>query len=280
MVQRLTASRTRATNPRATSRQRRNSVPRGCQVPDTPTHFDAELPVGGGDLLGALDLFGFAQAIGSVFARVGPGGAAKRCYGLGAEWARIAVDRSTVEPSPRDWRFKNRAWEDHPFYRRLCRSYLAWAEAIMGLVDDAGLDWRTDERARFVVNNLTAALAPTNLFPLNPDAWERAFETAGRSVLRGWRNICRDIVENRGRPRTVETRCVRTGPYPRGNAGCSGLPERGVRAHPIRADDRCGVGDPCRRGATANQQVLRHGPVARAGASWSMRSGEDSRSTP
>jgi polyhydroxyalkanoate synthase subunit PhaC len=174
-------------------------------VPDTPTRFDAELPVGGGDLLGALDLFGFAQAIGSVFARVGPGGAAKRCYGLGAEWARIAVDRSTVEPSPRDWRFKNRAWEDHPFYRRLCRSYLAWADAIMAFVDDAGLDWRTDERARFVVNNLTAALAPTNLFPLNPDAWERAFETAGRSVLRGWRNICRDIVENRGRPRTVET---------------------------------------------------------------------------
>ena len=113
-------------------------------------------------------------------------------------------NRSSVGPSSRDWRFKNRAWEQHPLYRRVGRAYLAWTETLLGLVDDADLDWRTDELARFVLNNLTAALAPTNFFLLNPDACERAFETAGRSVLRGWRNIGRDLLKNHGRPRTVD----------------------------------------------------------------------------
>ncbi len=173
-------------------------------MPDTPTRSESELAVGGGDLLGAMDLFGFAQALGSVMSRVGLPGAANRAWQLGMEWTRIASNRSSVGPSSRDWRFKNRAWEQHPLYRRVGRAYLAWTETLLGLVDDADLDWRTDELARFVLNNLTAALAPTNFFLLNPDACERAFETAGRSVLRGWRNIGRDLLKNHGRPRTVD----------------------------------------------------------------------------
>lgn len=173
-------------------------------MPDTPTRSEAEVAVGGGELLGAMDPFGFAQALGSVMLRVGLPGAANRAWQLGMEWTRIATNRSSVGPSSRDWRFKNRAWEQHPLFRRLGQAYLAWTEALLGLVDDADLDWRTDERARFVLNNLAAALAPTNFFLLNPDACERAFETAGRSVLRGWRNIGRDLLQNYGRPRTVD----------------------------------------------------------------------------
>ena len=53
------------------------------------------------------------------------------------------------------------------------------------------------------MRNLTSALAPTNVFLLNPDACERAFETGGKSVVRGLRNMGRDIVTNRGVPRSV-----------------------------------------------------------------------------
>ncbi len=173
-------------------------------MPDKPTRSEAALAVGVGELLGAMDPFGFTEALGSVMTRVGLPGAARRVWQLGIECVRIASNRSSVGPSSRDWRFKNRAWEQNPFYRRLGQGYLAWAEALLGLVDDADLDWRTDERARFLVNNLTAALAPTNFFLLNPDACERAFETAGRSVLRGFRNFGLDVLHNRGRPRTVD----------------------------------------------------------------------------
>ena len=173
-------------------------------MPDTPIRSEAEIAVGGGDLLGAMDLFGFAGALGSVLTRAGPSGAARRARSLLVELARIAADRSDIVPAPRDWRFKNRAWQDNPVFRRLARSYLAWAEAVLGLVDDADLDWRTDERARFVLHNVTAACAPTNAFLLNPDALERAFETGGRSVLRGWRNVGRDVLHNHGLPRTVD----------------------------------------------------------------------------
>ncbi len=155
------------------------------------------------DYWAALDQLELVQALRSVAARTAVTGLPKRSWKLGLEWAKIAVGRSEVRPAPRDWRFKNRAWEEHPVFSRLGRAYLAWVDALFGLIDDAELDWRTAERARCAVRNLTSALAPTNVFLLNPDACERAFETGGKSIVRGLRNVGRDIVQNRGVPRSV-----------------------------------------------------------------------------
>ena len=44
-------------------------------------------------------------------------------------------------------------------------------------MDDAHLDWRTEERAKLATTIVTSSLAPTNVGLLNPDALERAFET-------------------------------------------------------------------------------------------------------
>ncbi len=153
--------------------------------------------------MGALDQLGLLQALQSVASHTAVSGIPRRSWQLGLEWARIAVGRSGVRPSPRDWRFKNRAWEEHPLFSRLGRAYLAWVDALFGLIDDADLDWRTEERARCAMRNLTSALAPTNLFLLNPDACERAFETGGSSIVRGLRNLAQDIVHNNGVPRSV-----------------------------------------------------------------------------
>ena len=170
-------------------------------MPDVADHVESELAIGGGNDVGAFDLMGFAEALGAVATRTLFPAAPKRALGLGVEWARIALNRSEVRPTAKDWRFANRAWEEHPVFKRLGRSYLAWVDAVMGLLSDADLDWRTEERARFVLNNLTAAVAPTNFFLFNPDAYERAFETGGVSVLRSARNVGRDVRHNRGRPR-------------------------------------------------------------------------------
>jgi polyhydroxyalkanoate synthase len=86
----------------------------------------------------------------------------------------------------------------------MCQSYLAWTRTALELVDDAQFDWRTAERAKLATVLLTAALSPTNAPLLNPDVVERAYETGGRSVVKGLGNIARDVVGNRGFPRSVD----------------------------------------------------------------------------
>ena len=56
------------------------------------------------------------------------------------------------------------------------------------------------EQARFVVNALTSALAPTNTLLGNPAALKRAFETGGRSVVRGLGHMVDDLRHNGGLP--------------------------------------------------------------------------------
>jgi polyhydroxyalkanoate synthase len=154
-------------------------------------------------VLGRVDPLGLAGAVVQVGRRTASNALPRRAVGLGVELAKVAVGRSSVAPDPKDWRFENRAWKENPVFHRLCQSYLAWTRTALELVDDAQLDWRTAERAKLATVLLTAALAPTNAPLLNPDVVERAFETGGRSVIKGLGNISRDVAGNRGFPRSV-----------------------------------------------------------------------------
>ncbi len=157
-----------------------------------------------GGRFGRIDRLGLTGACAQVVARTATGAAPKRLAGLGFELAKIAVGKSSVTPESRDWRFKNKAWEQNPALRRLCQTYLAWSQTTNDLVDDAHLDWRTEERAKLATGLLTSALAPTNNPLLNPDALERAFQTKGRSIASGIGNISKDITTNKGLPRSSD----------------------------------------------------------------------------
>ena len=66
-----------------------------------------------------------------------------------------------------------------------CRPTSRVGGTVAGLVDDAGLDWRTDLRARFVLDNLLDALAPTN-FPLtNPQVLKETIDRGGENLVTG-----------------------------------------------------------------------------------------------
>jgi polyhydroxyalkanoate synthase len=138
--------------------------------------------------------------------RVGAAG-----LGLAREMTRVALGRSAVEPPKGDWRFDDATWHDNPAYRRMMQSYLAWCEAVTGLAEGSGLDWRSEERAKFGLNLLTSAAAPTNFLPTNPAAVKRSFETGGRSLWRGARNMVRDWRSNGGMPSQVDRSSFRMG---------------------------------------------------------------------
>jgi polyhydroxyalkanoate synthase len=61
---------------------------------------------------------------------------ARAAASFGAELARIAVGRSTVELPRQDHRFDDPAWREHPAYRRLAQGYLVWEAALNDVVEN------------------------------------------------------------------------------------------------------------------------------------------------
>jgi polyhydroxyalkanoate synthase len=139
-----------------------------------------------------------------------PGRVTRRVGGLGSELARIAVGSSDVAPAKGDRRFGDRGWQESWLFSRLMQSYLALEGAADGLVDDASLDARTDRRARFMVENLLDAIAPTN-FPLtNPAVLKETIDRGGGNLVKGGRRFVRDVSMGR-LPAMVDTSKFRVG---------------------------------------------------------------------
>jgi polyhydroxyalkanoate synthase len=115
-----------------------------------------------------------------------------------AELGRVAAGRSAVEPSKRDRRFADPAWTGNPVLHRICQAYLVNGAALENLVDEADLDWRSEQRLRFAVQMLVDALAPTNHPLLNPAALKAALDSGGRNYLNGLRQF---VVDMRSEPR-------------------------------------------------------------------------------
>jgi polyhydroxyalkanoate synthase len=122
------------------------------------------------------------------------------------EYARIAVGRSTLAPSPGDRRFADRAWNENGLFRRSLQSYVALGQALDRCVDGVGLDGASKERARFAVSLFVDALAPTNFLATNPAALRKLAQTKGVSAVRGVANLLEDVASGRRLPRQVDER--------------------------------------------------------------------------
>ena len=120
------------------------------------------------------------------------------------ELGRIATGDSALAPDAKDKRFADPAWTSSAAYRSLAQCYLAWSGALSRLVDEAKLDGRNAERARFIVSLFVDALAPTNSIAGNPTALKKLVETNGASFVRGLENFWNDLVRNGGLPAQVD----------------------------------------------------------------------------
>ena len=104
-----------------------------------------------------------------------------RLGGLAGELARIGSGRSRLEPEPKDRRFLDPAWRSNPLLHRILQAHLAAAGTLDGLVDDADLDERMNERIMLLAANLIAAVAPSNVAVLNPAALKAGLDSGGLS---------------------------------------------------------------------------------------------------
>jgi polyhydroxyalkanoate synthase subunit PhaC len=183
------------------------------------------LPDAAVDIAGALDLLLADGALG-VTRRFRPDGAALRlavrlarrpqrvageAAALGAELARIAGGRSQVAPDRRDRRFADPAWSQNPLLRRTMQAYLATGQSAERVLAGADLDWRDNERLRFVLMNLTAAASPSNN-PLLSPAWLKALvDSGGLSAARGLRALAGDLATAPRVPTMVEPSAFEVG---------------------------------------------------------------------
>src|SRR5262249_536160 len=140
-----------------------------------------------------------------------PALAAQQCMALVAEFGRIAIGSSSLAPDPKDRRFAAPAWRENAAFRVLAQSYFAWASALHHFVDEARIDPRNAERARFLISLFVDALSPTNSLPGNPAALKKAVETGGASLLLGLENFIGDFIHNGGLPAQVDTRSFAVG---------------------------------------------------------------------
>ena len=88
----------------------------------------------------------------------------------------------------------------------MAQGYLAWGNALNRFLDDAKLDKRDAERARFVLSLIVDAMAPTNSLAGNPAALKKLIETGGASLVHGLENFVGDLIRNGGLPAQVDTR--------------------------------------------------------------------------
>ncbi|SFO73000.1 polyhydroxyalkanoate synthase [Geodermatophilus dictyosporus] len=178
---------------------------RAADAERAPRDTPQGVPVEGGEPVTLPTTRGMVRGVAATFAQPRP--LAREAVRLGRDALRILRGTDEIAPSPKDARFADPAWSLNPGYRRLVQSYLATTGALDRLVEDfaaGGADWREVEQVRFLFNALTSAMAPTNTLLGNPAALKRAFDTAGRSLVRGARNALSDLVHNGGMPSQVD----------------------------------------------------------------------------
>jgi polyhydroxyalkanoate synthase len=128
----------------------------------------------------------------------------RRAVELATELAGIAAGTSAIAPERRDHRFSDPAWSTNSLFRRTLQTYLALARTSEALLADAELDWRDNQRLKFVLTNLVAASAPSNNPFLNPAAWKACIDTGGLSLVRGMRAFASDMASAPHIPTMVE----------------------------------------------------------------------------
>jgi polyhydroxyalkanoate synthase len=130
---------------------------------------------------------------------------ARRLGELGAEAGRILTGTSTLAPRRGDRRFTDVAWTENPLLKRLVQLYLAGSHTAEQLVIEADLDPHERKRVRFFLENVIRATAPSNVPLVNPASAKAVIDTAGLSLVRGGKQLVKDLASPPRVPEMVDS---------------------------------------------------------------------------
>jgi poly[(R)-3-hydroxyalkanoate] polymerase subunit PhaC len=127
------------------------------------------------------------------------------------ELGSIAAGKSERMPKAGDRRFSDATWKDSTLHSGLLKAYLAWGDAVSGLVDKTSLSEIDKARAHLVTEILIDALAPTNALLTNPAAVRKFVDSGGQSIWSGLKNYLDDLTRNGGMPSMVDRSAFKVG---------------------------------------------------------------------
>ncbi|HEX7538408.1 MAG TPA: alpha/beta fold hydrolase [Dermatophilaceae bacterium] len=164
-----------------------------------------------------------ADPVAFLRSLVAAGGAlAKNPAGTAAAGGRLAIglaaavsaagaralggdESGPVSPAKSDRRFNDPAYSENALYYLLEQQYLLSSQMVAELLDAADLNPTQEMKARFAATFIVDALSPTNTLAGNPAALRKAFDTGGRSVFTGAKNMLDDLLHNGGWPSQVDS---------------------------------------------------------------------------
>src|SRR6202043_2680025 len=106
----------------------------------------------------------------------------------GSAVRRLAGEQTmpAISPSPRAKRFADPEWKSNQFFDFVMQLYLLSTQWAQELVRDAeGVDPHTRKKAEFYVQQISNALAPSNLFLTNPEILRETLASSGDNLVRG-----------------------------------------------------------------------------------------------
>ncbi|MGH3972533.1 MAG: PHA/PHB synthase family protein [Pseudonocardiaceae bacterium] len=123
---------------------------------------------------------------------------------MSAALRSMGLDREgPVEPG-KDPRYSDPAWTSNALFYLVRQQHALLEGLLQELLDRAtDLDDTTRRKADFALRQMLDAMAPTNWLLTNPAALKKAFDTGGLSLVRGARNLARDVATNKGMPRQI-----------------------------------------------------------------------------
>ncbi|MFU8815917.1 MAG: PHA/PHB synthase family protein [Pseudomonadales bacterium] len=168
-----------------------------------------------------VDLRAIVDSWGVILgrARAQPAAVLESTRHLGAELARIWLSSSDLAADPADARFADPAWQEHPVFRRIGQSYLAWSRSLDDWLARSGLEGIDRERARFVLDAARDVLAPVNVLVSNPQALRTLRESGGKSLIAGLKNFVDDLQHNHGYPAVADRHAFELGQDVAASAG-------------------------------------------------------------
>ncbi len=109
------------------------------------------------------------------------------------------VKVASASPQKGDRRFNDEEWHNNPFFKFIMDNYLLWSQWLEDIAHQLkNLDPDTALKVQFFLRQLRDAMAPTNIFWLNPQALRRTLDTQGANILQGIENLLQDLEKGEG----------------------------------------------------------------------------------
>ena len=161
------------------------------------------------------DEFGVQKAFGEVIQKMVAhpdklvAAQTKYASDFGNLWQQYLGSLSGKGPKPeplKDRRFSDEAWTSNPWFDFMARSYLLTAQHMQSAVAGVeGVSPQTRHKALYYTRQMLDAAAPSNFALTNPQVLKATADTGGENLVKGLKNMLRDIEKGKGGLRIAMT---------------------------------------------------------------------------